>query len=65
MRELRIFIRKINLIYKDVLENIIFLLFDQLLGEVNIMGMLINKINEVVINVKIVNWKVRVMFLIF
>lgn len=29
------------------------------------MGMLINKINEVVINVKIVNWKVRVMFLIF
>lgn len=29
------------------------------------MGMLINKIDEVVINVKIVNWKVRVMFLIF
>lgn len=29
------------------------------------MGILISKIDEVVINVKIVNWKVIVMFVIF
>lgn len=29
------------------------------------MGILISKIDEVIINVKIVNWKVIVMFLIF
>jgi len=53
-----------NPIYNDVPENTTFLLLDQPLGEANTTGTLINRINEVAINVKTVNWKAMVMLLI-
>ena len=64
MRELRIPTRKTNPIHNDVLENTIFLLLGQPSGEEKTTGTLINKIDEVTINTKTVNWKVIVMSLI-
>lgn len=64
MRELRIPTRKTNPIHNDVLENTIFLLLDQPLGEANTTGTLISKINEVAINAKTANWKAIVILLI-
>ena len=64
MRELRIPTRKTNTIHNDVLENTIFLLLGQPSGEEKTTGTLINKIDEVTINTKTVNWKAIVMSLI-
>ena len=64
MRELRIPTKKTNPIHNDVLENIIFLLLGQPSGEEKTTGTLINKIDEVTINTKTVNWKAIVMSLI-
>ena len=64
MRELRIPTRKTNPIHNDVLENTIFLLLGQPSGEEKTTGTLINKIDEVTINTKTVNWKAIVMSLI-
>jgi hypothetical protein len=64
MRELRIPTRKTNRIHNDVLENTIFLLLGQPSGEEKTTGTLINKIDEVTINTKTVNWKAIVMSLI-
>ncbi|RYQ97967.1 hypothetical protein Ahy_B08g094040 [Arachis hypogaea] len=55
MIELRISTKKTNIIYNEVPENIIFLLLDQPSGEANTTDTLINKIDEVAINAKIVH----------
>jgi hypothetical protein len=64
MRELRIPTRKTNPIHNAVLENTIFLLLGQPSEEEKTTGTLINKIDEVTINTKTVNWKAIVMSLI-
>ncbi|KAL4368611.1 hypothetical protein GQ457_05G029210 [Hibiscus cannabinus] len=48
-------IRKTNPIHKDVPENTIFLLLNQLSGELNTTSTLISKIDEIAINAKITN----------